>query len=69
MNKNKRLQNAIDFINFNIKFGVYGEDLFDEMTDDELLKFVEYETARADLAVDDYKENYLNETYLKGGEK
>jgi hypothetical protein len=63
MSKEKRLQNAIDFINFHVKYGVYGEELFDGMTDDELIEFVEYETARADLAIDEYKEKYFEETY------
>jgi hypothetical protein len=59
MNKNKRSQNARDFINFNIKYGVYEQELFDGMTDEELINFVEYENARADLAIDDYKETYF----------
>jgi ferredoxin len=29
---------------------------------------VEYETIRTDLAIDDYKETYFSETYLKVGE-
>jgi len=38
-------------------------NIFEEMTQDE------YEIARIDLAIDDYKETGLYETFEKGGEQ
>ena len=68
MNTNKRLQSVIDFLNFHTKEGIYDQEFFDGMTDEEILEFVDYEAIRTDIAIEDYKETYYGETSTKGGE-
>lgn len=53
----KKLKWAKDFINFNIKAGVYDEEQFEGMKDYQLIEFVETEEARADMAYEAWKEN------------
>ena len=43
------LQQAKDFINYNVKEGVYDETVIDGMTDDKIIEFAEEEDARAEM--------------------
>lgn len=44
----QQLQDAMEFINYNIKEGVYEQEQFDDMTDEEIVVFARKEEARAE---------------------
>lgn len=50
------LEEAKEFINYNIKEGVYSPEDFEEMSDEELIEFAEYEEGKADDLAN-YNEN------------
>jgi|WetSurMetagenome_2_1015567.scaffolds.fasta_scaffold111706_4 hypothetical protein len=51
------LQQAKDFINYNIKEGIYEAEDFKGMTNGELIGFAEDEDMRAELAFDALKDD------------
>ncbi len=46
-------EEANQFINYNIKEGVWSPEQFEKMSDKDLIKFAEYEMARGDAYADD----------------
>ena len=50
------LQQAMDFISYNVKEGVYDETVLDGMSDGEIIEFAEREEVRAQMAYDNAKD-------------
>ena len=54
-----KLQSAYDFINYNVKEGIYDEDQFENMTPEQLIEFADKEDTRATMAYEAQKEEGL----------
>ena len=47
------IKEATDYLNYNIKVGIWSPEQFEGMSEDELVNFVEYELTRADDRAND----------------